>query len=389
MNKIYLDHAATTPVTKDVLTEMKEYFTKEYGNPSSLHQGGQKAARAIKEAREKVSNLIGAEDEQEIIFCSSGTEADNLAIKGVAMALQDKGNHIITSKIEHHAVLNSCKFLEKHYGFDITYLDVNEKGFVDVNEVEEAINSDTILISIMMANNEIGTIEPIKKIGEVAQKHNVYFHTDAVQAAGQMKIDVNDLNVNLLSLSAHKFNGPKGVGALYIQNGIKLIPQISGGAQENHRRASTENVPAIVGMGKAAELAKNNLENKQKKLKKLRNKLISGIEKNIDEVILNGPRGDRRLANNVNFSFRYVEGESILLNLDMNGIAASSGSACASGSLDPSHVLQAIGLSDEIAHGSIRLTLGLNNNKKDVEYIIEILPGIIQKLRNMSPLYDK
>lgn len=389
MNKIYMDHAATTPVSSKVLDAMKPYFTVEYGNPSSPYQAGQEAMNAINKSREKVANLIGADDEHEIIFTGGGTEADNLAIKGVAMALQNKGNHIITTKIEHHAVLHSCEFLERHLGFDVTYLDVDENGFVDPEDVEDAISSDTILITIMMANNEIGTVEPIEKIGEIAKKNDVYFHTDAVQAVGQLSIDVKKLKVDLLSISAHKFKGPKGVGALYIKKGTKLIPQMSGGAQENRRRASTENVPGIIGMGRAAELAVQNIDKKQKRLIELRDMLISGIEKNIDEVILNGPRGEKRLPNNVNFSFRYIEGESILLNLDMNGIAASSGSACTSGSLEASHVLLAIGLSDEIAHGSLRLTLGSKNTEEDVEYIIEILPGIIQKLRDMSPLYEK
>lgn len=388
MNKIYMDHAATTPVYPEVLEEMKKYFTEEYGNPSSIHKGGQNAVRAIKKSRKKIADFINAENELEIIFCSSGTEADNLAIKGVALALKDKGKHIITSKIEHSAVLRSCEYLEKHHDFNVTYLDVDHNGFVNPKDVKEAINSDTILISIMMVNNEIGTIEPIKKIGEIAEKNNVYFHTDAIQAAGHLELDVNDLKVNLLSLSAHKFNGPKGIGALYIQEGIKLISQMSGGSQENHRRASTENVPAIVGMGKAAEITHKRMKKNNKKLQKLRDKLISGIEKNIDNVFLNGPRKNKRINNNVNFSFKDISGESILINLDMNGVAAASGSACASGTLEPSHVLKAIGLPSELTESSLRLSLGENNSIEDINYIIELLPGVIQKLRSMSPKYN-
>lgn len=389
MNNIYMDHAATTPVFPKVLKEMKNCFTEEYGNPSSIHKGGQNAARAIKESRKKVADFINADNELEIVFCSSGTETDNLAIKGVALALKDKGKHIITSKIEHPAVLRSCEYLEKYYDFNVTYLDVDHNGFVDPLKVKEAINSETILISIMMVNNEIGTIEPIKEIGEIADKNNVYFHTDAVQAPGHLELDVNDLKVNLLSLSAHKFNGPKGVGALYVQKGVKLISQISGGPQENHRRASTENVPAIVGMGKAAELTQKRMKKNNEKLKILRDNLISGIEKNIDNVFLNGPRKDKRVNNNVNFSFENISGESILINLDMSGVAAASGSACASGTLEPSHVLKAIGLSSNLTKGSLRLTLGENNSQEEVDYVIELLPGVIQKLRNMTPKYNE
>lgn len=388
MNKIYLDHAATTPVAPEVFKAMEPYLTQFYGNPSSIYSIAQKAAMAVSEAREKVADLIGADDEREIIFTSGGTEADNLAIKGAAMALQNKGKHIITSKIEHHAVLHTCEYLEKYLGFDITYLDVDDEGFVSPESVAEAIREDTILVTIMMANNEIGTIEPIKEIGEIVEKHDIYFHTDAVQAVGQIPVDVNELKVDLLSLSAHKFNGPKGVGALYIRKGTRIVPQISGGAQERKRRAGTENVPGIVGLGKAAEIAGEKLESKAEEVSRLRDKLIQGIEEKIDEVVLNGPRGKDRLPNNVNFCFRYVEGESILLNLDMLGIAASSGSACTSGSLDPSHVLLAIGRPHEIAHGSLRLTLGLDNTEEDIDYLLEVLPGIIQKLRDMSPLYE-
>ncbi len=388
MERIYFDNAATTPVSEEVFEAMKPYFTEKFGNPSSIYKEAQETAGAIAEAREKVASIIGSDDEREIIFTSGGTEADNLAIKGVAMARKKKGKHIITSSIEHHAVLHSCEYLEKNLGFEVTYLPVDENGFVNPEDVEDAIRDDTILITIMMANNEIGTIEPVAEIGAIAREHNIYFHTDAVQAVGKIPIDVNEMNIDLLSLSAHKLNGPKGVGALYVRKGVKLIPQMSGGAQERKRRASTENVPGIVGLGKAAELAAENMEEKSKKMAEMRDRLIEGIEDNIDEVILNGPRGDKRLPGNVNVCFRYIEGESILLNLDMNGVAASSGSACTSGSLDPSHVLLAIGLEHEVAHGSLRLSLGAGNTMEEVERFLELIPGVIDKLRMMSPLYE-
>ncbi|MCG8515042.1 MAG: cysteine desulfurase NifS [Halanaerobiales bacterium] len=367
---------------------MLPYYTDFYGNPSSVYSAAQKAAAAVAEARESVARLIGAAQPQEIIFTSGGTEADNLAIKGVAMARANQGKHIITSAIEHHAVLHSCQDLEKYFGFEVTYLDVDQKGLVNPAELEKAIRADTILVTIMLANNEIGTIEPIKELGKITRNKNICFHTDAVQAIGQIPVDVNDLGVDLLSLSAHKFNGPKGIGALYLRRGTRIVPQMSGGAQERRQRAGTENIPGIVGLGKAAQLAGLNLSKKMEQTRRLRDKLIRGIETKIDRVILNGPRDDRRLPNNVHFCFRYIEGESILLNLDMLGIAASSGSACTSGSLDPSHVLLAIGHPHEIAHGSLRLTLGLNNSEEDIEQVIQVLPGIIGKIREMSPLYD-
>ncbi len=388
MNKIYLDHAATTPVHPEVIQAMLPYYTDFYGNPSSVYSAAQKAAAAVAEARESVARLIGAAQPQEIIFTSGGTEADNLAIKGVAMARANQGKHIITSAIEHHAVLHTCQDLEKYFGFEVTYLDVDQKGLVNPAELEKAIRADTILVTIMLANNEIGTIEPIKELGKITRSKNICFHTDAVQAIGQIPVDVNDLGVDLLSLSAHKFNGPKGIGALYLRRGTRIVPQMSGGAQERRQRAGTENIPGIVGLGKAAQLADLNLSKKMEQTRRLRDKLIRGIETKIDRVILNGPRDDRRLPNNVHFCFRYIEGESILLNLDMLGIAASSGSACTSGSLDPSHVLLAIGHPHEIAHGSLRLTLGLNNTEEDIEQVIQVLPGIIGKIREMSPLYD-
>lgn len=387
MNKIYLDHAATTPIIPEVLAAMEPYLKDYYGNPSSVYSLGQRAAHAVNEAREKVARAIGAKEE-EIIFTSGGSEADNTAIKGVVFALQNKGKHIVTSKIEHPAILSTCEQLEKHFGFEVTYLDVDKEGFVDPEDVRKALRQDTILVSIMLANNEIGTIEPIKEISRIVKERDIYFHTDAVQAMGQIPIDVNELGIDLLSLSSHKINGPKGMGALYVKRGVKLLPLIAGGAQERNRRAGTENVAGIVGFAKAMELASEKLEENVAFLRKLRNKLINGIEKNIDHVILNGPRDEHRLPNNVNFSFRYIEGESILLNLDMLGIAASSGSACSSGSLDPSHVLLAIGHSHETAHGSLRLSLGKGNTEEEIDYVIDILPGIINKIREMSPLYE-
>ena len=387
-DRYYFDHAGTSPLDEEVFEAMKPYFIDRFGNPSSIYKEGQEAERAINEAREQVQEFINASDSREIIFTGSGTEADNLAIKGVAMALEDQGKHLITSEIEHHAVLHTCEFLEEQLDFEVTYLSVDENGFIDLQELKDSIRSDTILITIMMANNEIGTIQPVKKIAEIAEENDVYFHTDAVQAAGQLEIDVQELNVDMLTLSAHKINGPKGVGALYVKKGVKLIPQMTGGAQERNRRASTENVPGIVGFGKAASLARERLPEKKERLERLRDKIIETVMEEIDEVILNGPRGDKRLPNNVNFCFRYIEGESILLNLDMHNIAASSGSACTSGSLDPSHVLLATGLSHEVAHGSLRLTLGYNNTEEEVDYLLGVLPDVIQKLRDMSPLYE-
>lgn len=390
MTKIYFDHAATTPVAPEVISKIKPYFDEYYGNPSSIYSLAQDSDRAIAEAREKVAAFIGADTEREIIFTAGGTEADNLAIKGVAMALREKGKHIITSAIEHHAVLHTCEFMEKELGYDVTYLPVDEEGFVAPEDVREAIGDDTVLITIMMANNEIGTIQPIAEIGQIARENDVVFHTDAVQAVGNIPVAVNKLNVDLLSLSAHKFNGPKGVGALYVRRGVKITPQQSGGAQEGKRRAGTENVPGIVGLGKAVDLARERLQSgAREEIIELRDKLITEIENRIDACRLNGPRGDRRLPGNVNFCFRYIEGESILLNLDMLGIAASSGSACTSGSLDPSHVLLALGLPHEIAHGSLRISLGHNNTEEEVDYFLDEFPAVVQKLRDMSPLYEK
>lgn len=383
---IYLDHAATTAVKPEVLEAMMPYFSNKYGNASSIYAIGRESKKAIDEAREKVAKVIGAQH-NEIFFTGSGTEADNWAIKGFAYANKKRGNHIITTSIEHHAVLNTCKYLE-HDGFEITYLPVDNNGLVSLEQVISAIKSNTILISIVFANNEIGTIQPIAEIGSIAREKGIVFHTDAVQAVGNININVDELNIDILSLSAHKFYGPKGIGALYIKKGTKITSFIHGGAQERGRRASTENVAAIVGLGKAIEIAHNNLNMYNKKILKLRERTINEITKNIPHVRLNGDR-NKRLPGNVNISFEFIEGESLLLMLDMKGIAASSGSACTSGSLDPSHVLLAIGLSHEIAHGSLRLTFGEENTNEDIDYLMEVLPEIVHRLRDMSPLYNE
>lgn len=386
MNRyIYFDHAATTPVKPEVLEEMMPYLKGKYGNASSIYALGRESKKAIENARDRVALALGAKAE-EIFFTGSGTEADNWAIKGVAYANRKKGKHIITSKIEHHAVLNACKFLEKE-GFEVTYLPVDNDGLLDAEKVREAIRPDTILVSIMYANNEIGTIQPIAEIGKIAKEKGILFHTDAVQAVGNIKIDVNNINVDLLSLSAHKFYGPKGVGAIYIRRGTKIASFIHGGAQERGRRASTENVAGIVGVGKAIEIATLNMDSYNKKLLELRERTINEVLSKIPHVRLNGHR-EKRLPGNANFSFEFIEGESLLLLLDMKGIAASSGSACTSGSLDPSHVLMAIGLPHEIAHGSLRLTFGEDNTHEDIDYLMEVLPGIVERLREMSPLYE-
>jgi cysteine desulfurase len=383
---IYMDNSATTPVKKEVLDEMLPYFTEKYGNPSSIYSLGSESRVAVEKAREQVAKVLGA-DKKEIFFTAGGSEADNWAIKGIALKNKDKGNHIITTKIEHHAVLHTCEYLQKH-GFDVTYLDVNEEGLIDIEDLKSAITDKTILISIMYANNEIGTIQPIKEIGEIAKERKIYFHTDAVQAIGNIRINVKELNIDLLSLSGHKFYGPKGVGALYIKQGTKIDNLITGGGQERTKRAGTENVPGIVGLGKAIEIAYENLEEKNEKLTNLREKLIAKIQENIKYVRLNGHR-TKRLPGNVNFCFEFIEGESLLLSLDMEGIAGSSGSACTSGSLDPSHVLLAIGLPHEIAHGSLRLSLGVFNTEEEVDYVVEKLVDIVDRLRKMSPLYER
>lgn len=386
LKRIYLDHAATTPVHPEVREAVLPFMGEYFGNPSSVHSFGREVKKAIEEAREKVANLIGAKPE-EIIFTSGATESDNHAIFGIAKANEKKGNHIITTNIEHHAVGDTCEILEK-MGYQVTYLPVDENGLISPKQVEEAITDKTVLVTIMHGNNEIGTIQPIKEIGEVVKAKGVYFHTDAVQTTGQIPVDVNDLKVDLMSISAHKMYGLKGVGALYLRKGTKLGKFIYGGAQERRRRSGTENIVGIISLGKAAEIAQKELEQRVAHNTRLRDKLIDGILEKIPHVRLNGDRV-HRLPNNVNISFQYVEGESLLLTLDLKGIAASSGSACTSGSLDPSHVLLAIGLSHEIAHGSLRLTMGRDNTEEDIDYVLEVLPEIVAKLRAMSPLYNK
>ncbi|PIU61411.1 MAG: cysteine desulfurase NifS [Armatimonadetes bacterium CG07_land_8_20_14_0_80_40_9] len=386
MKRVYLDHNATTPTHPEVLEAMLTYFNDSFGNPSSIHQFGQQARKAIDEAREKVANFISAKPE-EIVFTSGGTEADNFAIKGVIYANEQNGGHIITSSIEHHAVLNPCEYLEKK-GFKVTYLPVDKYGLIDPEETKKAITKETILITIMHANNEVGTIEPIAEIGRIAKERNITLHTDAVQSAGKIPVSVNELHVDLLSLSGHKIYGPKGIGVLYIRKGTRIQPLIHGGHHEKNRRAGTENVPAIVGLGKAIEIAKDTMEKESIRLTNLRNKLCGGIAEKIDHVLLNGHPG-KRLPNTLNMSFEFVEGESIILNLDLKGIAVSSGSACTSGSLEPSHVLKAMGVEPAIAQGSIRFSLGKDNTEEDVDYVLEVLPEIIIRLREMSPLYRK
>ena len=386
MERIYLDNAATTPVRKEVVDAMLPYFTENFGNPSSVYQIAQMNKKAVDDARETIANALGA-NANEIFFTSGGSEADNWAIKGIAQAHKAKGNHIITTKVEHHAVLHTCEYLEKN-GFEVTYLDVDEYGMVHPEDVEKAIKDTTILISITYANNEIGTINPIKEIGAIAKAHKIPFHTDAVQAVGQLKIDVKDQNIDLLSLSGHKINGPKGMGVLYIRRGLKIENLIHGGAQERGRRAGTENVAGIVGLAKAMEIAYTDFDAKIEKMTKLRDKLINGLLESIPYTKLNG-HPTMRLANNSNIGVEYVEGESLLLLLDMSGIAASSGSACTSGSLDPSHVLLAIGIPHERAHGSIRLTLGSQNTEAEIDKVLEVMPGIVQRMRDMSPLWEE
>ena len=383
MKRIYMDHAATTPTDIEVVREMEPYFTQKYGNPNSVHSFGQEAREAVEEARKKVARLIGA-NPSEIIFTSGGTESDNYAIKGIAWANQKKGNHIITSQIEHHAVLHSCHFLEKH-GFKVTYLPVDKYGLIDPGDVKKAITGKTVLVTIMHANNEIGTIEPIRDIAKITKEAGVYFHADSVQTVGHIPIEVNELGVDMLTMSGHKLYGPNGVGVLYLRKGIRIESLMDGGSQEKNRRAGTENVAGIVGIGKAAELAEKRLaQGEEDKIIKLRDKLIKEILNKVENVRLNG-HPSNRLPGNVNFCFEFIEGESMLLNLDMEGIAASSGSACTSGSLEPSHVLLAIGLPPEIAHGSLRLSLGKDNTEEEVDYLIDILPKIIKKLRALSP----
>lgn len=386
MNKtVYMDYAATTYTKPEVLEDMIPYFTEFYGNPSSIYSISRETKKAIDKARNRIAKAINA-DPAEIYFTGGGSEADNWAIKGIALANKNKGNHIITTKIEHHAVLHTCEYLEKQ-GFEVTYLDVDEEGSIRLEELKNAIKPSTILVTIMTANNEIGTVQPIKEIGAICKERKVFFHTDAVQAIGHIDMDVKNMDIDALSLSGHKIYGPKGVGVLYLRKGIKIHNLVHGGAQERNRRAGTENVAGIVGLGKAIELAMENLTEEKERLTYLRDKLIKGLLE-IPYSKLNGSVGDKRLPGNVNISFEFIEGESVLLMLDAKGICASSGSACTSGSLDPSHVLLAIGLPHEVAHGSLRLTMGAKTTEEEVDYVIETVPAIVQRLRDMSPLYD-
>ena len=382
---IYLDNAATTKVADSVVDAMLPYFKEYYGNASSIYQLGAKSKEALDESREYIAGTLGAKT-NEIYFTAGGSESDNWAIKATADAYAQKGKHIITSAIEHHAVLHTCEYLEKH-GYEVTYVGVDESGVIKLDELKAAIRPDTILISVMFANNEIGTIQPIKEIGEIAKEHDILFHTDAVQAYAQVPLNVDEMHIDMLSASGHKLNGPKGIGFLYIRKGIKIRSFVHGGQQERGRRAGTENIPGIVGLAAAAKRSFSMLEEKMKKEIELRDYLISRIEAEIPYCRLNGDR-KKRLPNNVNFSFQFIEGESMLILLDSKGIAASSGSACTSGSLDPSHVLLAIGLPHEIAHGSLRLTLSEENTKEEMDYVVEQLTAILERLRSMSPLYE-
>lgn len=385
MQKVYLDNAATTKVRDEVVEAMLPYFTEYFGNPSSLHLFAREAGKGLDTARAQVAKALNAKPE-EIIFTGGGSESDNMVLRGIPEAYKKKGKHVITSAVEHHAVLHTLEAMEKEGRVEVTYLPVDEYGMVTAEQVEKAIRPDTVLVSIMFANNEVGTIMPIEQIGETCKKYGVLFHTDAVQAVGHVPVDVEKMHIDLLSLSGHKFHGPKGVGALYVRKGVRIPALILGGAQERRKRAGTENVPGIVGMGKAIELATAELEDNAAKMKVLRDRLIFGIPARIPDVKLNG-HPTERLPNNVNFSIRFIEGESILLMLDLNGIAASSGSACTSGSLDPSHVLLAMGLSHEVAHGSLRLTLSEFTKPEEIDYVLDTLPPIVEKLRAMSPLY--
>ena len=382
---IYLDNAATTRVKKEVLDAMLPYFTETYSNPSAVYSFASEGKKAVMEARNQAAALIGAKPE-EIYFTGGGSESDNWALKATAEEYGSKGRHIITTKIEHHAILHTCEYLEKH-GFEVTYLDVDSDGLVHPEDVEKAIRPDTILISVMTANNEIGTVEPIAEIGRIAHEHGVLFHTDAVQAYGHIPINVDEMNIDMLSASGHKFGGPKGIGIMYIRKGVKIRSFIHGGSQERGRRAGTSNTPGIVGLGKAAEIAGKTMEERVRKETELRDYFINRIENEIPYAKFNGHRTER-LPNNINFCFRFIEGESLLILLDQNGICGSSGSACTSGSLDPSHVLLAIGLPHEIAHGSLRLTLSEETTKEDLDFVVEKLKGIVERLRSMSPLYE-
>lgn len=385
MRRVYLDHAATTPTAPAVLEAMLPYFTERFGNPSSIYSWGRESRQAIEDAREKVAHVLGALP-QEIIFTGGGSEADNLALKGVALASRGRGNHIITSAIEHHAVYDAAAALAE-LGFQVTYVPVDRYGMVDPDDVRKALTPRTMLISVMHANNEVGTVQPVAEIGKLAREHQIPFHVDAVQSVGAIPVNVDALNVDLLSLSAHKFYGPKGVGALYVRRGIRLVQLIHGGAQERKRRAGTENVPGIVGLAKALELATEDLEQRRAETVALRDRLVQGVLQVIPRTRFNG-HPTERLPNNASFCFEFIEGESLLLNLDLQGVAASSGSACTSGALEPSHVLLAMGLPHEIAHGSLRMTLGRDNTAEDIDYVLQVLPEIVAKLRAMSPLAE-
>lgn len=385
-DRIYMDYASTTPQLKEVTEAMMPFFEEEFGNPQNLHSFGEGPKKAIDEAREKVANLIGAEP-SEIYFTSTGTESNNMAVKGIAAANQKKGKHIISTQIEHHSVLHSLRTLEKQ-GFEVTYLPVDKYGSVNPQDVEKALRDDTILVTVTHASNEIGTIEPISEISKILKGKKIPFHTDAVQTAGTIPVDVNELGVDLLSMAAHQFYGPKGVAALYIRKGTRIIPIIDGGIQENGRRAGTENVAGIVGMGKACEIAKREMESRIKKLTELRNKLIEGLTSSISHSYLNG-HPEKRLPGNANISFEYIEGESMLLFLNMQGIAASSGSACTSRALKASHVLTAMGIPPEISQGSLLFSLGIYNTEEDIKKVCEVLPPIVDRLRQMSPLYEE
>ena len=384
MNRIYFDHNATTPVLDEVFEAMVPFLKEQWGNPSSIHWAGRGTRKAVEDARERVAALLNCAP-LELIFTSSGTEGDNHAIKGLAYAQKNKGNHIITTKVEHPAVLSTCKHLQKE-GFEVTYLDVDKDGLLDLEELTKAITPKTILISVMFANNETGVIFPIKEIGRIAKEKGVAFHTDAVQAAGKIKIDVQDLNVDLMTISGHKLYAPKGVGALFIKRGTRLVPLIHGGHQERNRRGGTENVAGIVAMGKAAEIAMRDMDKEIEHLQVLKERLEKGIADRVPHIKVNG-HADKRLPNTSNISFEFVEGESLLLNLDMKGIAASSGSACTSGSLEPSHVLVSMGLTHELSHGSVRFSLGKSNTIEEIDYLLEIMPPIVERMRSMSPLY--
>ena len=386
MNTIYLDNNATTKTDEEVVKALLPYLFENYGNPSSIYKIGRDNRKSVEEAREKVAEVLNCEP-NEIYFTSCGSESDNTAIRGIAYSYKNKGNHIITSKIEHPAVLETCKQLEKE-GFEVSYIGVNENGIIDLEELKKSIKPTTTLITIMFANNEIGTIQPIKEIGEIAKEHNIIFHTDSVQAVGSIRIDVKELNIDSLSLSAHKFYGPKGVGALYVKKGVQFNKFMHGGHQERNKRAGTENVAGIVGLGKAIELAYQDLEEHNKKIKELRDYYVEQVKEKIPYIRINGDM-EKRLPGNSNISFKFIEGEGLLLNLDLKGICASSGSACTSGSLDPSHVLLAIGLPHEIAHGSLRISIGKYNTKEEIDYLVSSLVEIVGRLREMSPLWEK